>query len=259
MIINSIQNPKIKNTIKLLQKNSVRMKQGLFVVDGSREVKEVVKAGMKIETLFFCPELVTKKITGVEKNKIIEVSIDVFSKMSYKENPDGYLAVVKRQEFKLKDIKLKTTPLVVVLESVEKPGNLGALIRTAYAVDVDVVILNDNQTDIYNPNVIRASEGKLFSVPVVISSRENTLEWLKDNSVQLFAAATSAKKIYSDCKFNKAMALILGSESRGLSDQWLKEADENIKIPMKQDLDSLNVSVSAAVILFEIIRQRRKD
>jgi TrmH family RNA methyltransferase len=233
----------------------------LFIIDGAREIELAKRAGVEIIELFYAPELIKKEVKdffGLTNDKITETTKAVFQKMCYKENPDGYLALAKLKTQTLSSIKLTKNPLVVVLEALEKPGNLGAIIRTAYAVGVEVIIINDSQTDIYNPNVIRASEGLIFSQPLAVSSVEETIKWLADNKIVSYAAATTGKLNYTKEKMNKPLAIILGSEARGLSEKWLKKADKLIKIPMKKGIDSLNVSVSAAILLYEALRQREK-
>ncbi|NCO00191.1 RNA methyltransferase [Candidatus Falkowbacteria bacterium] len=256
--INSTANPIINNTVRL-KKAGERKRQGLIVIDGIREIALALKSGTTVTTLFYCPSLNDadpKRVFSVPEENIIEVTEAIFSKISYKENPDGFLALALRPSLNLDDIKLDKNPLIIVLEKVEKPGNLGAILRTAYAVGATAVIINDNQTDIYNPNVIRASEGYVFSELVVSSSLKDTAAWLKKNKIKSFAAATSAKQNYTAVNWCLGAAIVLGSEADGLSDDWLKSADKLIKIPMISGLDSLNVSVAAAVIAFEALRQR---
>ncbi|MFA5024401.1 MAG: RNA methyltransferase [Patescibacteria group bacterium] len=258
--ISSLSNSKIKDLIRL-KKAGERRVRGLILIDGAREIEMAKKAGLEIVELFYCPSLI-KKAAGrffeLKSEQIIEVTEPVFSKICYKEKPDGFLAVAKPSMSNLDTLKLSKNPLVVVLEAVEKPGNLGAIIRTAVAVGADALIINDNQTDIYNPNVIRASEGLVFVKPVVIASVEETVEWLKKQKIKSLAAATIGSKNYTEVNFKKAAAIILGSEANGLSQKWLKAANELIKIPMQEGIDSLNVSVSAAVIAYEVLRQRIK-
>ncbi len=259
MTITSLSNPKVKE-LSILRKASVRRERGLFLIDGAREIVLAQKAGVGIVELYYCPDLINKwpkdQSFGLNSKKMIEVSEKVFQKVCYKEKPDGFLALAKTKQLELKDIKLTRQPLIIILEGVEKPGNLGAILRTSYAAQVDVIIINDYQTDIYNPNVIRASEGCLFFNQVVLASVEQTIQWLKDKKIKSLATTTSGAESYTKADFKKANAIILGSEAQGLSQKWLKEADDLIKIPMKKGLDSLNVSVSAAVILFEALRQK---
>jgi len=257
--ISSLSNQKIKDLVRL-QKASERRRQGLILIDGAREIELAKKSGVQIIELFYCPALIKKadgRFFGLKSEQIIEVTEPVFSKICYKENPDGFLALAKPAVFTLETIKLSKNPLVIVLEAVEKPGNLGAIIRTATAGGVDVLIVNDNQTDIYNPNVIRASEGLIFSLPIVLTSVAETSKWLGEQKIKSFAAATTSSKNYTKVNFKKALAIILGSEAEGLSQEWIKSVDEVIRIPMQKGIDSLNVSVSAAIILYEAIRQRQ--
>lgn len=258
LTISSPNNLKIKNLIRL-KKAGERRAQGLILIDGAREIELAKIAGQEIRELFYCPTLIKKgggKFFNLAEDKIIEVTETVFKKICYKENPDGFLAVAKVAPDNLDSIKLSAQPLVVILEAVEKPGNLGAIVRTAYAAGVDLIIINDNQTDIYNPNVIRASEGLIFSKPVVLASRLETVAWLKKNKIKSLAAATSGSQAYFKSDLKKAVAIILGSEAEGLSRAWLESADKLIKIPMEKGIDSLNVSVSAAVVVYEALRQR---
>jgi TrmH family RNA methyltransferase len=259
-LINSLNNQKIKDLVKL-KKASERKAQKLIIIDGIREIELAKQSGLEIMELFYCPELIKKEVKyffNIDREKITEVSEAVFLKICYKENPDGYFAIAKIKLLKLEAIKLSKNPLVIILEAVEKPGNLGAILRTSYAVGADLIIINDSQTDIYNPNVIRASEGFVFNKPVVVCSVEETIKWLKENKVLSYAAATTGKNNYTKEKMDMPLAIVLGSEANGLSDKWLKKADKLVKIPMVKGIDSLNVSVSAAVLLYEALRQREK-
>jgi len=259
-LINSLNNQRIKDLVKL-QKASERRAQQLIIIDGAREIESAKKSGVELLELFYCPGLVKKEIKdffGLSQEKITETTEVVFKKICYKENPDGYFALAKMKLIGLDKIKLSNNPLLVILEAVEKPGNLGAIIRTSYAAGVDAIIINDSQTDIYNPNVIRASEGFVFNKPIVTASVEETADWLRSNKILSYAAATTGKNNYTKEKLSSPTAIILGSEAYGLSDKWLKRADKLIKIPMEKGIDSLNVSVSAAVILYEVLRQREK-
>jgi len=260
--IDSLENKTVKDLVRL-QKAGTRKKQGLIVIDGAREIELAVKFGLKIEKLFYCPDLPrgnnpgAAKFFGIAAEKIIEVSRPVFKKICYKENPDGFLAVaVKPSGMILADFKPSKNPLIIVLENVEKPGNLGAILRTAYAVGAAAIIINDSQTDIYNPNVIRASEGYVFAQKIIKVSAGETIKWLKKNKIKSFGAASRGTKNYFKTDLSGAAAIILGSEADGLSSEWLKGADSLIKITMAAGMDSLNVSVAAAVILFEAVRQR---
>ena len=250
--ITSENNPRIKNIIKLREKSRERKKQNLFLIDGERELKEAIRGGFEIKEAYICRE--------INKNNFdfdfTEVSAEVFQKICYKEKPDGCLALVSAVKKDLKKFNISKNPLILVLEAVEKPGNLGAIIRSAYAAGVDAIIINDEQTDIYNPNVIRASQGLVFNIPVISANFDETFRFLKDNQIQVISTALNGDSRYTDIDFKKASAIILGTEADGLSDNWLEKSDRLVKIPMKENIDSLNVSVAAAIMIFEAWRQR---
>lgn len=256
ILINSLHNEKIKNIVKLREAGRERGKQGLFLIEGWREINLALKGRVEIEAMYYCPEYIKQELT-IDEAKLIEVSKKVFDKISYRENPDGYLAAAKLNQYKLADIKLSLKPLIVVLETIEKPGNLGAILRTADAAGAEAVIINDAKTDIYNPNVIRASQGTVFTVPTVISSIKETVSFCKNNKIKILAATPAAKTEYIKADYNQGCAVVMGAEDKGLGEKWLTSADEKIKITMRGKIDSLNVSVSAAVILFEAVRQRK--
>ncbi len=258
--IKSLDNLSIKRLLKL-RKSRNRKIENSFIVDGVREIKEVKESSWKINTLFYCPELDKNNnnnelLSSLSKKTII-LSENVFRKVCYKENPDGFLAEVKTRERSLEEIVLNNKPLIIVLDGVEKPGNLGAILRTAAASGVTAIIINNSQTDIYNPNVIRASEGQFFKQNIVVSTVNKTVKWLKTNNIISLAAVTNAQEKYTEVDFNKGLAIILGSEAKGLSQEWLEVADKKIRIDIKAEIDSLNVSVAAAIILFEALRQRK--
>lgn len=260
-IITSSQNPKIKTLNKLYAKASFRKSEGLFIVEGKREVKRAVKSGYQLETLFYCPEVGHSKDQKlqselkIDDRKIIVISQSIFENLAYREFSDGIIAVFKSQSNSLDNLKLSENPLILVVETVEKPGNLGAIFRTADAANVDAIIVCDPKTDLYNPNVIRASVGCVFSVPFATGSSEEVFEWLKNKQINLYGAALLANKVYYSVDYKKPTAIVVGSESDGLSEFWLKNTNQ-IKIPMSGIADSLNVSVSTAVIIFEAVRQR---
>ncbi|MFH0955937.1 MAG: RNA methyltransferase [Candidatus Falkowbacteria bacterium] len=254
-LIVSLQNEKIKNVVKLREAGRERKKQGLFLIEGHREISLALKGGVEIENLFYCQDYIKQELK-IDEEKIIEVSKKVFDKISYRENPDGFLAVAKIKQEKLAKIKLSPRPLIVILEAVEKPGNLGAILRTADAAGAGAVIINDAKTDIYNPNVIRASQGTVFIVPTVLSSIDETVEFCKNHKIKIFATTPEAKNQYTEINYNAGCAVVMGAEDKGLSKKWLAAADEKIKINMRGQIDSLNVSVSAAIVLFEALRQR---
>jgi TrmH family RNA methyltransferase len=260
MTITSVQNPKIKNLV-LLRKAAKRKKQELFLIDGLREIEVALKYNFIIEELFYCPEFDKEKKDLKEiKDKIVYITTpEVFRKIAYAENPNGWIAVARPKYNEIKDLKIGKSPLIIVLESVEKPGNLGAIIRTAYAAKVDAVIINETQTDLYNPNVIKASSGHVFSPLVVVANKEDSLTWLKEKKIKIFATNIKAATAYHKINWKQSAAIVFGAEADGLSPFWLKEADQNIIIPMQKGIDSLNVSVSAGIISYEARRQRDLD
>lgn len=263
MKIGSPQNPKVKYVIKL-RKHGFRSKQTEMLIEGLNEVMMAFNNLIKIETIFFCSELFTpesydllNKLQSESPRLLFEVTEDIFQKISYRENPDGWLAIAKISSKKLTDIKLSKSPLIIIAESVEKPGNLGTILRSADATGADAVILTDPTTDIYNPNVIRASIGAIFSVPTIETSNEEVLKWLRMNNFQVLGAICDAKLEYTKIDMNKPTALIVGTEKTGLSDFWLKNCDFPIIIPMLGQVNSLNVATATAIILYEVVRQRQ--
>ena len=256
--ITSTQNPKIKSLLSL-EKPRERRKQHLFVIEGKKEIKMALDAGYKIGNLFFCEEIISKKeleTLNTSDKLLIPVSKEVFDKIAVRENSGGVLAVAEQKTHSLNQIKLSASPLLLVLESVEKPGNLGAILRTADAAGVDAVIICDPQTDFYNPNVIRSSIGCVFTTQLASASSEETISWLKKNGVNIYCTYLSASKPYHLMDYTKPSAIIMGTEATGLSELWIKNADMNIIIPMQGKIDSMNVSTATAVVVFEAKRQR---
>lgn len=257
-LITSIQNPKIKSLLTL-EKPRERRKQCLFIIEGKKEIRMALEAGYRIGNIFFCEEMITVSEMGsdlAEDKLLIPVSKEVFNKIAIRENSGGVIAVGEMKLHRLDQIKLTSSPLLLVLESVEKPGNLGALLRTADAAGVDAVIICDPQTDFYNPNVIRSSVGCVFTKQIASATSDETIEWLKKNNVNIYCTDLTASKPYHQIDFTSSSAIIMGTEATGLSDTWLKNADANIIIPMQGKIDSMNVSTAAAVVIFEACRQR---
>jgi TrmH family RNA methyltransferase len=255
MDITSLQNPRVKHIVKLRDDKRQRKEDGLMLVEGYDEIQLARSAGFKPQTILSAPELVARQIGEVEAESIT-VNRAVFEKMSYRDNPDGWLAVFPIPQTSLDDLKLGESPLIVVAESVEKPGNLGAILRTADAAHVDALLVCDPRVDIWNPNVVRASRGAVFSVPVVESENASAWEWLKRRGIRLLAATPSAEALYTDINLRGPLAIAVGTEDEGLTDFWMSRADLKIKIPMMGKVNSLNVSVSTALILYEAVRQR---
>jgi len=253
--ITSAQNPKIKNLLLLQEKSKARREQGLFVVEGRRELEHCLEGGYTVRTLFVCPEI-CPALPEIEAH-IIEVPLDLYRKVAYRESTEGIIAEVAYKSLTLGDLNLPENPLIVVLESVEKPGNLGAVLRSADAAGADAVLIGDPLTDLYNPNLIRASIGAVFTVPVVAAESARIIEFLKAHDIQILTAQLQDSSFYYDLDMRRGTAIVMGTESTGLTDIWRKAADAHIRIPMLGRLDSLNVSVSAAILLFEAVRQRQ--
>jgi TrmH family RNA methyltransferase len=259
--ISSLQNSRIKNIRKLSTKARERKEQGLFVIEGARELSLAIAGGYVLDSVYVCPALFAKSdypevLRPVSPNRLHEVSETIFQSMAYREGSDGILALAQPRSHRLADLPLSGNPFIIVLEAVEKPGNLGAVLRTADAARADAVIVCDLLTDIYNPNIIRSSVGCLFTVPVAVGANEETLTFLQNRRIQTFAAELTASQNYHAMDFTGPSAIVMGTEADGLTGFWLAHADQRIKIPMRGVIDSLNVSVSTAILTFEAMRQR---
>ncbi len=259
--ISSLQNPHIKNLTLLATKTRTRKQQNVFLIEGAREIVRAKESGFRFDSCYFCPDILAPDLKEVLKTfekdvRIYEVSSPVYSKIAYRENVDGMLVTAFMRDKKLEDLQLKEKPLILILESVEKPGNLGAILRTADAAGLDAVIICDSQTDIYNPNVVRSSLGCLFSNQVAVCESKDVILFLKKKGIRIFAAALQNSMMYHHEDYSGGSAFVMGSEAGGLTEIWRKEADRIIQIPMAGIADSLNVSVSAAVLVFEALRQR---
>ena len=257
--ISSAQNPKIKLLLELQQKSAERRKHGLFVVEGRREVERCINNGYQVDTLFWCPEIFGEEEPVVDGARIFQVSADIYNKVAYRGGTEGVIAEVVVQQHTLDGLQLQKRPLVVVLESVEKPGNVGAILRSADASNVDAVIVCDPQCDLYNPNIIRASVGAFFNVPTVACTSEECIQWLKSHDIQILTAQLQDSHYDYETDMSRATAIVMGTESTGLTDKWRQAANAHIKIPMLGIGDSLNVSVSAAILMFEAVRQRQQS
>ena len=256
--ITSAQNPKIKNLLLLQEKSKARREQGLFVVEGRRELEHCLEGGFDVKTIFVCPEIAEKgTIPSAAKPLILEIPEAIYRKVAYRESTEGIIAEVAYKSLSLEDLKLPENPLIVVLESVEKPGNLGAVLRSADAAGADAVLIGDPLTDLYNPNLIRASIGAVFTVPVVAAPSADIIAFLKARGIQILTAQLQDSSLYYDMDMCRGTAIVMGTESTGLTPVWRQAADAHIRIPMLGRLDSLNVSVSAAILLFEAVRQRQ--
>ena len=255
-VITSVQNARIKHVVALQQKSSLRREEGLFVVEGQREIEHCMACGYEVTELFAMDGL---DYTG--SIPVTRVSPQVYEKMAYRGSTEGLIAVARCKSHDLSILSPLTThhsPLIIVLESVEKPGNLGAILRTAEAAGVDAVIVCDPLTDLYNPNLIRASIGGVFCVPTAVCTSQQCIAFLKERGVRILTAQLQDSYEYYDYDMRQATAIVMGTESTGLTNQWREAADVHIRIPMLGRLDSLNVSVSAAILMYEAVRQRNK-
>lgn len=275
--ITSAQNPRIKHLLTLQQKSSLRRSEGLFVVEGRRELEHCLTAGYEIDSIFCCPELLGE--SPLPGRTVVEASIfslpsSLYEKVAYRGSTEGVIAVIKERRLTLDSLLQSSrtlpplqlergqvgeapSPLFIVLESVEKPGNLGAVLRSADAAGADGVIVCDPLTDIYNPNLIRSSIGAVFTVPTVACTSEECILFLKQHGIRILTAQLQDSRLYYDTDMRQPTAIVMGTESTGLTQQWRDAADAHIRIPMMGRLDSLNVSVSAAILLFEAVRQRQ--
>jgi TrmH family RNA methyltransferase len=284
--ITSVQNERVKRIVKLQRKASARRVEGLTVIEGAREVQRAIENGWQPAELWFCDEVCrspwslpriceaslaslgskhwktdlgffqTLEDNSENRPSWFQTSEAVFQKITYRENPDGVLAVGPLVGKTLADLKLPENSLILVAEGLEKPGNLGALLRTADGAGADAVIVCDAATDLNNPNVIRASIGTLFYLPIAEATSEETIAFLKETGVKILSAVPDADAVYTDVDLTGPIAIVVGAEDKGLSNGWKSSADLNVKIPMLGKNDSLNVSVSAAILLYEAVRQR---
>jgi len=257
-LISSIQNPKVKSLLAL-EKPRERRKQQLFIIEGKKEIAMAMEQGYKIGNLFYCEDLISPdelQSLHFTDRFYVRVTKDVFDKIAVRENSGGVIAVAEMKLHSLDQVKLSKNPLVLVLEAVEKPGNLGAILRTADAAGVDAVIICDPQTDFYNPNVIRSSVGCVFTTQTASATSEETIAWLKKNNISIYCTYLKASHPYHQIDYTKPSAIIMGTEATGLSEVWVKNAAANIIIPMGGKIDSMNVSTAAAVVVFEARRQR---
>lgn len=260
--ITSLQNPRVKQLVKLRDRRP-RDEAGVFMVEGYRQIRRALEKDVTLQELYFCPDwflgeneaalIAQTDETGAH---LIELSKDAFAKVAYRERPDGLLAVAPQWKRSLDDLTLSKEPFLLVVEAIEKPGNLGTILRSADAAGCDGVIVCDPVTDIFNPNVVRASTGVLFSVPLVVAESEEVYTWLKSKNIRTVATTPAAEKLYTDTDLCGPMAVIMGSEQYGLSDFWLNNADAPVRIPMAGQADSLNVAMATIITLFEAVRQR---
>lgn len=258
--ITSTKNPRIKHLLELQTKSKTRRKENLFVIEGLLEISRADNAGYRFKSVYFNRSLINandlKNYIKHQEVQPVALSDEVYHKVAYRQSTGGIIAVAETKSHTLEQMKVSSNPLLLITESVEKPGNIGALLRTADAAGVDGFIICDPLTDLYNPNVIRSSIGAVFTVNVAVADTDSVINWLQSNKISIYGTALTASKRYDKINYSHPSAIIMGTEATGLSDKWLNVSDQNIIIPMLGEMDSLNVSVSAAVVIFEAARQR---
>ncbi len=258
--ITSTQNPFIKELVQLKEKSKVRKQTSTFIIEGKRELSLAIKGGYKVRTLLYYPDLFSESeakaiaIYGIES---IEISKAVFQKLAHRDTTEGVIAVINAKDHSLKNLKLTSkNPLILVAEAPEKPGNIGALLRTADAANVDAVIIANPKSDLYNPNIIRSSVGCIFTNAIAYANSTEIIAYLKKYSFNIFCAALQASEVYYTQDFTEPTAIVVGTEAIGLTEEWLNNSTQNIIIPMQGSIDSMNVSVAAGILIFEAVRQR---
>jgi TrmH family RNA methyltransferase len=257
--ITSSQNPFVKSLIQLQEKAKARKQSGTFLIEGLREIELAIKGNYEIETILFLPDLVSEQqITKLTNNQInlIEISIEVYQKLAYRDTTEGIIAVAKIKSSQLSDLKLPKNPLIVVMEAIEKPGNIGAMLRTCDAANVDAVIIANSKSDLYNPNTVRSSVGCLFTNQIAMASTEEAIAFLLKNNINFYSATLQNSTSYHTQDYTQPTAIVVGTEATGLSQPWRDQAKQNIIIPMQGEIDSMNVSVAVAILIFEAKRQR---
>ncbi|WP_179320573.1 TrmH family RNA methyltransferase [Winogradskyella helgolandensis] len=258
--ISSVQNPFVKQLVLLKEKSRQRKKSGQFLIEGKRELSLAIKGGYKIDTLLFYPELFSEsEANALSQYEIecIEISKDVFQKLAHRDTTEGVIAVVNSKKHTLEDLKLTSkNPLILVAEAPEKPGNIGALLRTADAANVDAVIIANPKSDLYNPNIIRSSVGCVFTTEIAMASSEDAIAFLKKYNFNIYSAILQESEPYYSQDYTLPTAIVVGTEATGLTEEWRAAATKNISIPMQGVIDSMNVSVAAGILIFEAKRQR---
>lgn len=254
--ITSSQNPYIKSLILLQEKAKARKQSGTFLIEGMREIELALKGNYEIETVLFLPELVSNNQINKLSNNLIEISKEVYQKLAYRDTTEGIIAVAKTKSLHLSDLVLPKNPLILVLEALEKPGNIGAILRTCDAANIDAVIIANPKTDLYNPNIVRSSVGCLFTNQIATGTTEEVLAFLIQKNITIFGATLQNSNSYHLQDYTSSSALVVGTEATGLSQAWRDANSKNIIIPMQGEIDSMNVSVASAVLIFEAKRQR---
>ena len=262
--ITSVHNPRVRALAKL-HKRSERDKQGVFMIEGYRPITRALAAGFTFSELYYCPEW----FLGTNEQKVLDDAVasgakltrigkEAFVKIAYRERPEGLIGIGKQWHTKLDDLKLSDNPFLIVVEAIEKPGNLGTILRSADATGAEAVVVCDAVTDLFNPNVVRASTGVMFTTPTVITDSKSAIDFLRRKNIRSLAATPAATELYTDVDLTRPVAIVMGSEQFGLTDEWLKKCDLPVKLPMAGIADSLNVSAATVAIAYEVVRQRQK-
>lgn len=262
--ISSVQNPEVKKILQLQEKSRIRRREGIFVIEGQRELLLAKKGGYQIPQILFCPQLLAQnqleellKVFPTDIS-LTELSEDVYKKIAYRGSTEGIIGLAKAKETSVNRLEFGSdNPLILVAEAPEKPGNIGALLRTADAANVDAVLIANPRTDLYNPNIIRSSVGGVFTNTIASGSTSEIISFLQDRDIAIFAAALQGSVPYHEVDFRGACAIVVGTEDSGLSKEWREASTQNIIIPMRGEIDSMNVSVAAGILIFEACRQRK--
>ena len=258
--ITSTQNQLVKQILVLKEKSRERKKTGLFIIEGQRELMLATKANYKINTILFYPGLISKNDLDViisSEIERIQISRDVFEKLAYRSSTEGIIAIAQMKTHTLEELTFpKKNALILVAEAPEKPGNIGAILRTADAAHTDAVIIANAKGDLYNPNIVRSSVGCVFTNQIAIGETNVIIKFLKDNNISIYSAILQNGVNYHEQDYTQSTAIVVGTEADGLSEPWRKASTQNIKIPMQGEIDSMNVSVAAGILIFEVKRQR---
>lgn len=259
--VTSLKNPLIKQIVSLQEKSRERKKTGLCIIEGLREISLAIAGGYTLQTILYCPEICSEEslnaIQIVNTTERIELSLEVYRKVAYRTSTEGILAIAQTKNLQLNQINFSTkTPLLLVAEAPEKPGNIGALLRTADAANVDAVLIANPKTDLFNPNIIRSSVGTIFTNTIATGTTSEIISYLKEKNIPIYSAILQESVNYDTCVFTKSSAIVVGTEATGLSEEWRTSSLQNIRIPMQGKIDSMNVSVAAGILIFEAKRQR---
>jgi RNA methyltransferase, TrmH family len=257
--ITSAQNPYIKQLVQLQEKAKARRQSGTFIIEGQRELELARKGGYELETVLFVPDMLNETQVGAiagNNPEYIQINREVYQKLAYRDSTEGVIAIAKTKSLNLEDLQLTENPLVLVAEATEKPGNLGAMLRTADAAKLDAVIIANPKTDMYNPNMVRSSVGCLFTNNIATGTTDEVIAFLKQRKINIYCATLQDSALYHEQDYKAGSALVVGTEATGLTQAWRDASTRNIIIPMQGEIDSMNVSVAAAILIFEAKRQR---